>query len=1079
MMPPLQQGPSSPVRRSRRGRPGQRGAALLTTLVLATVIAVLAVSYLAVSQREMETTRSAVLATRAELGERAAFEEATSLLRALTAEEGYLVTLARRDEGGRPVRYAFVTQPAADGIRHVPLFAGGETLTETMPDFDGTETSELAERALAAPWVSFAADETARIIDTGGLLHLGPDGQPVEEHRFPETGLLELDPEGEGPYATRYTYWIEDLEGYPNLDRLGLWTDPAGGFGDPGEVTLLRPGYGPHDSRLGGSGRRFPLEGANGVFYAFPEAHAGQNLVGQAAPGLAPREVALAPWPVPGLRLERHPYYGAHRLLQLGGWEACPGLLSGAGVPKGGAPRFVRGLHPYLDVPLIPYGHGYADEGQPRFAINEWVARRDMGLVAELQRNLPQFEERKGGFPEDYLATLVANLIDYADEDDLPSTPANTVNGAGYVFRGVDSYATVNEFFVKFLYRGYFDRGSHWELSLVARPYAEFWNTFDRPARLTNAQLKFRFIEPIRITSETARWEFSDADIVRDEPFQHPVDLEIPPNGIVVHDFGEIEWRVRVEKFDPDFVSYPTVEALEFAQPPEDPDSTKDKRNIVAQYELHIDGAAVDSAGRFRPGDPPPTASDLRRRFGFQFFRYRSTLSPGEHFMRSVVPGLDSEYTFGGNAVWDKGFGNHLGDPWMPYYSGSLTSPFSENAYFTKATPGYRNLDLSWVPSKARHRMRDQMRVRDWPDGGYDNPHAEQTPSSDADLPSDFFSDNDPRFAPWRISNRGRYFSAAELGHLHDPVMWGYVEKVSPTLWPSVAAQVYRTGSAVDSPRNPFLVGLPENATPSAMWGGGNTLRIGRPEHPLFDRPGRRASQWLDLLHSGVSGSNLGSISGGADAIYVHHDPRLHQPPPAAADASEAPALPFSLVYSPEEHAESHFRRIDGRINLNTAPTQFEVEMLLRGARSSGDLLVLSEEVRTPAYSDEAGLEQASSLLRPEAIPLVARGLMEARPYYSPSHLARVFSELLDWHDALPEARNDAEAEEPFARLFNLTSFSSRHFRIHSAAEVRHRETGELVSRGARVDEVFLSPVYGSDGQLLRSELRVLASRRK
>lgn len=102
---------------------------------------------------------------------------------------------------------------------------------------------------------------------------------------------------------------------------------------------------------------------------------------------------------------------------------------------------------------------------------------------------------------------------------------------------------------------------------------------------------------------------------------------------------------------------------------------------------------------------------------------------------------------------------------------------------------------------------------------------------------------------------------------------------------------------------------------------------------------------------------------------------------------------------------------------------------------------------------------------------------MRARPFYSPSHLARVLSELIDRHDALPDHHNDAEAEETFARLFNTTTFSSRHFRIHTAAEVYHAGSGEIVGRSGAVREVFLRSERDSDGKIVRSIPEILSTR--
>lgn len=236
-----------------------------------------------------------------------------------------------------------------------------------------------------------------------------------------------------------------------------------------------------------------------------------------------------------------------------------------------------------------------------------------------------------------------------------------------------------------------------------------------------------------------------------------------------------------------------------------------------------------------------------------------------------------------------------------------------------------------------------------------------------------------------------------------------------------------------------------------------------------------RASQLLDLFHTGFTGTNLAADSG--IDLYAGYDPRDHQAPPAAGDAAEASGPPYATIYDEDLHAQGAFTLIDGHLNLNSAPTRFEIETLLRGPFVSSDIRLEEDRFDTPRYSREGVTGTLRSGLAPDAIPLIATGLMQARPFYSPSHLARVLSGLIDRHDALPDHHNDAEAEETFARLFNSTSFSSRHFRIFTHAEVYQYQTGEITGRRRRVHEVYLRPERDAEGRVERSRLVVLSSR--
>ncbi len=1027
-------------------RHAHSGAALLVVLVLVASITLIAVSLFAVARQEASLGSAIASTVRADFAEEAAFAEAGALLRTLTANDRYLVALAFRDGGAAgPARYTFVSTPDAGGIVHTPLFAGGLEQREELPDLDATSSSDLADAALIAPSVAFAGPTRDDAIRLPRLTGLGKGGKLVEENPRPALGFVEMPIPSGTPWRSRYTYWIEDLEGYPNLDLVNARHSPHA-------EAAIRLGYGPQDSRLSAS--PLPLA-SGGEAFQFPAAHRGQRLTGQAAPGLSPREIALQAWTIPGFPEARHPYRDSARLALERHWIAGSRHLS-VGGPGREPDRFASGLRPYKTVPLVPYGHGYPDEGRPRHNLNALVAARDIGIADIVARNLPEFEERRGGFPddEDYLATLAANAIDYADEDGLPSLPGNTANAMGRAFRGVDAYCPVNEFFVKFEYVGYESDGSTDRILFEATPFAEFWNPSDRTATMEAVRLKFRFLERFRFKANSVWHEIHDSMRTLDEPFPATggLDLVVPPNHFRVVRFGRIRWEVPIPR--PPLVVFPVVQDLRGVA----------NVSVRAHYELHLGDDPVDRCGRPDPADPPSSA-----RHGFYFTRHQPPLAPGEFFMRLATPNLVAD----GFGAIPKPVGSHLGDPWMPWY---LRGTAEDAQYRLKASPGFRNYDHDKAVPSQPDRFKDQTRVRDWPDRGYDSALGTAAPHSDAEAPDAFDQPHVPEheaFAPWRLSNLGRFHSVTELGHLHDPVMWAPIPEDPDVDFGLTRPNTHLFGTL----RSRSLESLPPSAEPSSLWGGGNTLRIGRPEHRLFDRPGMRASQWLDLFHVGFAGTNLGPDGVAVEQLYLHHDPRDHQPPPAAPNPVASTAAPSALLYDPDLNAQGRYALVHGHLNLNTAPTRFEIETLLRGPSVSSDIRLKADRHDTPEYEREGETAALRSALREDAIPLIAEGLMEARPFLGPSHLARVLSERIRRHDALPEHHNDAEAEETFARVFNLTTLASRHFRIHTAAEVYHAGTGEVVGRSRRVREVFLRPVRNASGDIGRVQLEVISSR--
>ncbi len=1031
------------------------GAALLLTLILVTAIALIVVSYFAITRQEATVSSSTVALARADLGEKAALAEAGALLRRLTANDHYLVSVVTRPDGdGLPTRYTYLSTPAADGVTHAALFSGGGESRADLPDLNELMTDALMDAPVAPPEYRVEGEVVEKGIRTYPLTHLTEAGATQQENRYPEVAFRELAARQDSPSRTRYAYWIEDLEGYPNLDAVGAWTDHYRGEG--GEVARdpIRYGYSSYDSRRAGTGAggvptgRFAMEGEPGVFFQFPILFRGQKLLDQVAPGLSTREISLQPWSTASLSREQHPYADAaeqlsHRYLFAGG------RADRSPVENRDPDRFARGLQPYRQRPLVPFAHGYAGEGQPRHNLNTLVANRDLELAAIIGRNLPAFAGRRGGFPddEDYLGTLAANAIDYADADGLPALPGNTKSAGARRFRGVDSYCPVNEFFVKFKYVGYELAGNQFRIVFEATPFVEFWNTSNRPVTMTQMRLKFSFLERIRFRANATWHDILEAHRDLDEPFPENggLTVTIPPNDYEVLSFGKIRWKVPIPRNPASPIAFPVVQDIRGVT----------NVSVRANYEFYLGTDLVDTCGRRDPADPATAP-----RHGFFFAQRAGVISPNEFIMRLATPNMAAK-AYGFNA----GDGSHLGDPWMPYYSRATAEDLQ---YRLKGSPGSRNYDRSKVNAERLDWFKDQTRVRDWPDRGYDKPHGPYYPANDMELPDTFNLPQPPddgALAPWRISNLGRFYSVTELGNLHDPAMW-------MPLPPSISLQ---REQRFDAHRNTALKSLPAGSAPGKMWGGGNTLRIGRPEHELFDRPGMRASQLLDLFHTGFTGSNLAAEAG--SDLYASYDPRDHQPPRAASDPVESGTQPYAAIYDADLHAQGQFALVDGHLNLNSAPTLFEIETLLRGPFVSSDIRLRQDRFDTPDYSREGVTGTLRSGLRRESIPLIAAGLMRARPFYSPSHLARVLSELMDRHDALPAHHNDAEAEETFARLFNTTTFSSRHFRVFTYAEIYHHETGEITGRSRRVHEVFLRPERRADGEVERSRLEVLSSR--
>jgi hypothetical protein len=140
-------------------------------------------------------------------------------------------------------------------------------------------------------------------------------------------------------------------------------------------------------------------------------------------------------------------------------------------------PADAKKIEPYLtyqlpksvkQVPLIPHGFGYADAGKPAPNLTDLIDAKNVDeIAAHIDRNLPNFQARKGGFPasENYTKTIAASIIDYADAD------SNATIGTGY--RGVDSYPFVNEIFDRY---EWIQSNNPNQVTIRVTTFIELWN---------------------------------------------------------------------------------------------------------------------------------------------------------------------------------------------------------------------------------------------------------------------------------------------------------------------------------------------------------------------------------------------------------------------------------------------------------------------------------------------------------------------------------------------------------------------------------------------------------------------------
>jgi hypothetical protein len=252
----------------------------------------------------------------------------------------------------------------------------------------------------------------------------------------------------------------------------------------------------------------------------------------------------------------------------------------------------------------------------------------------------------------------------------------------------------------------------------------------------------------------------------------------------------------------------------------------------------------------------------------------------------------------------------------------------------------------------------------------------------------------------FKISNHGSYTNICELGNIFDPVQWA----------PPV--------TTMSDYANCNIITNTGFWTKNNLYGGGSTLRIGRPEHSSF--------AWTNVAGSTVATPNM---------------------------QTSAAAL-LDLFCTTNQFDES------GKINLNTAPAP--VLRALAGGiylRSDPDL----KDTLNPL------IPKATHPIPPAMAEAFAQGVMRFRakyPFHSPSQLAFIGTDPT-WPntDTWPSSAvfgnkdtifltasapgntngasatmgvskwNDQATEEWFSKIFNLSTTYSRNFRVYVIAQ--------------------------------------------
>lgn len=374
---------------------------------------------------------------------------------------------------------------------------------------------------------------------------------------------------------------------------------------------------------------------------------------------------------------------------------------------------------------VIPQGFGYVDAGKLAPDLNNLVKDKDVSKIAShIKLQLPLFENRKGGFPatEDYLKTIAASIIDYADTD------SDATTGTGY--RGVDSYPFVNELFDRYEWIS----GSNTSISIKVETFVELWN----PTQQTIAgNIEFTNVNKHTISIPlVGNRQFSEVTF----PLKA---VTIPPNGYSVLSIGERTYTFPQGAF-------PASELI-FVNPVRNINIAVTENNFLLKW----NGKLIDTAR----GGVERTDGNLR-------------------------PGLSNvKWKGNGSPAHDWSIGQP-GDPRATWYINNkvFANTYSENSNWggralkrnIAATSTYREVRLeNWADRGSN----STAGIESGTDARIPTTTQIILKSTGAPpVPRRLFPPNQPTLAPAFISNSGTYASLGEMGHIFDPAQWTRVE---------------------------------------------------------------------------------------------------------------------------------------------------------------------------------------------------------------------------------------------------------------------------------------------------------------
>ena len=503
-----------------------------------------------------------------------------------------------------------------------------------------------------------------------------------------------------------------------------------------------------------------------------------------------------------------------------------PGMmLYAGGLSTNDLRYFAHGLLCWDSFPnTIPMGiaitnsKGYANANTTTRKVNlNSSANLNVSTIATaITANLPGFTNRAGGMAGlAYANNIAANIVDYIDTDDNPTT--DSASSPTYI--GIENIPWPNELFDILQFKNVI--WSKKQLVIDVEDKVEVWNMGNNPIPAStstnsaisisnNYDLVLTFTNTFLGVSQKVNLKdmvTQDAGTVwpRYRVYSNPV---IPPNGYAVLN----AWKRPADNYTHTTVAYNAPAAVANTW---FPNTNAAGRNLISSS-WYVYPAQADATANMKY-IAQYNGKVIQQSKGGRWTRYLAPtfkmandnlgLSPSQYVFLNPV-GLASQTTISGVPA------HSGGDPRAQHFlSGPLRNHNYVNSY---ASPGGRNVERFNIASYPESEVNP---AKFWPDNGHaTNSEWGGNPTQHSDNPAGYTTTAQTNnwVMACRPTNQTGLVSLTELGRIYDPMQWsdqsGSGVSAQPGLWTNLTTA----------------------ATASTLYGGRTSLRIGRPEFTRF-----------------------------------------------------------------------------------------------------------------------------------------------------------------------------------------------------------------------------------------------------